>query len=411
MEKRYEYIVVGGGPAGIMSSIYANRRGIKTCILEKKEKIGKKMLIAGSGQCNITHTGDKKEFLTKYGENSKFLRNALYKFGPEDLKRFFEDEGLKLVAREDGKIFPKTMRSLDVVNLLLDICRGEGVDIYTDTMVENISSEEKGFKVETNSFTFRSENILISTGGITFPQTGSDGDGYRLGKKLGHKVQPVKPSLTPIHVKDYPFSSLSGISFKQIEVSVISEGRLVSKNKGDILFTHKNISGPGILDNSRYMKRGDRVLFNFLGISFEEFKDDFLEYGMAFGKNQVKTYMKKFDLPERFLKKVLELSNVDPEKKVSELKKEGRDLMGRYLTGYPFEISKLGGIEVAMCTNGGISIEEINPKTMESKLVKGLYFSGEVVDIDGNTGGYNIQGAISMGVLAGNSIKLKKDLK
>ncbi|MCS5422747.1 MULTISPECIES: NAD(P)/FAD-dependent oxidoreductase [Psychrilyobacter] len=405
--KIYEYIVVGGGPAGIFSAIYAGSCGIKTAILEKKNRMGKKILIAGSGQCNITHTGEVKEFLTKYGDHGKFLRTAIYKYSPEDLQIFFKDHGLELVPREDGKIFPITKRSADVVELLYSLCKKYNVDIIENCEVLSIIHKDD-FTLNTSTGDFNSKNILLSTGGITFPQTGSEGQGYRFAKTLGHKILEPKPCLTPIYIKDYPFTELAGISFKDISISVFDGDKKINSSKGDILFTHKNLSGPGILDNSRYMKRGNKISFNFIDLTLEQFKEDFIEYTHVHGRNLTKTFLNTYNLPERFIKNMLFEAEICEGLKISSLSKKMRDDLGKLLTEYTYEISKLGGIDVGMATNGGIDLKEINPKTMESKLVKGLYFAGEIMDIDGDTGGYNIQAAISTGILAARSIAKSK---
>jgi predicted Rossmann fold flavoprotein len=402
--KNYDYIVVGGGPAGIFSSIYASSRGIHTAILEKKNKMGKKILIAGSGQCNITHTGEPKEFLLKYGGHGKFLRTAIYKYSPEDLKTFFKKEGLELVAREDGKIFPITKKSTDVVNLLYNLCKKYNVDIIENCEVNSITHNDF-FNISTTLGEFRTSNLLLSTGGITFPATGSEGQGYKFAKHLGHNVIEPKPCLTPAYIKDYPFTELAGISFKNISISIFDGEKKINESYGDILFTHRNLSGPGILDNSRYMKKGYKIAFNFIHITFQEFKEQFIIYSNNNGKNLVKTFLNTYKLPERFIKAMLFEAQIPECMKVSSLNKKERDDLGRLLTEYQYEISKLGGIDVGMATTGGIDLKEINPKTMESKKIKGLYFAGEIMDIDGDTGGYNIQAAISTGVLAGRNIK------
>lgn len=401
--KTYEYIVVGGGPAGIFSAIYAGSFGIKTAILEKKNRMGKKILVAGSGQCNITHTGEVKEFLTKYGDHGKFLRTAIYKYSPNDLQTFFKEHGLELVPREDGKIFPITKRSVDVVELLYSLCKKYSVDIIEECEVLSVT-HGNNFTLKTNLEKFSSKNILLSTGGITFPQTGSDGQGYKFAKTLGHKIVEPKPCLTPVYIRDYPFTELAGLSFKDIPISIFDNDKKISSSKGDLLFTHKNLSGPGILDNSRYMKKGNKVSFNFINMTAEEFKEEFIKYTNVHGKHLTKTFLNTYNLPERFIKHMLFEAEICECVKISTLNKKMRDDLGKLLTEYSYEITKLGGIDIGMATNGGIDLKEINSKTMESKLIKGLYFAGEIMNIDGDTGGYNIQAAVSTGILAARSI-------
>ncbi len=408
MEIKYEYVVVGGGVSGMFSAIFAGSQGISTVILEKKNKLGKKMLIAGSGQCNITHTGTNKEFLTKYGVNGRFLKSSLYKFSPKSLQDFFKGEGLELVARKDGKMFPITKKSIDVLEVLYRLCKKYKVNIIKNCEVISIEKDEN-FILETKLGRFLGENALISTGGITFPQTGSEGQGYKLAKKLGHTIITPKPCLTPIYIRDYSFTELSGVSFKDIKITIFTDEKKVHEAYGDILFTHKNFSGPGVLDNSRYIEKNSKIAFNFIGKSMEEFKKDFIQYTNESGKNLTKTFLNKYNLPEKFIKIMLEKSEIDEDQKISIVNKKSRDNLGKLLTEYRYIVTKLGGIDVGMATCGGVDLKEVNSKTMESKLIKGLYFAGEVLDIDGDTGGYNIQAAISTGVLAALSLKKNRN--
>lgn len=400
----YDLIIVGGGPAGIFSAIFAGNKGLKVLLLEKNKKLGKKLLIAGSGKCNLTHTGDYKEFIEKYGENGKFLKKALYNFKPSDMIKFFQDNGLYLVKNENGKYFPHTFKSQDVLDLLLNLCKKAGVKILTENEVHSIESFEN-FEIKTINDKFVSKNVLITTGGLSFPQTGSDGAGYKFSKNLGHSLEDTKPCLTPIFVNDYNFSDLSGIAFYNISMMIIRDNKKLMEKTGDMLFTHKNLSGPLIIDNSRYIKKGDILSFNFVSMPYEKFNNNLLDKIGKYGTKSVKNLLLDFNLPERFIKKILSLYNISDGKKCAEISKTERTLLVKNLTEYQFGVSRLASYDVAMATKGGIKLNEINSKTMESKLIKGLYFAGEVLDIDGNTGGYNIQAAASMGVLAVSSIK------
>lgn len=404
----YDLIVVGGGPAGIFGAIYASQRGLKVAILEKKNRMGKKLLAAGAGKCNLTHTGEPKDFLTHFGDNGKFLKSSLYSYKPEDLKKFFSDNKLPLVlVEESGKYFPETFSSVDVVNLLYTVCKKNKVDIFENTRVENLLSiEDDKFLIKTSEKKFMAKNILLATGGKSYPATGSEGDGYPLAKRLGHLILEPKPALTPIFVKDYSFSDLSGISFKDASLELYRDNKKVGETRGDLLLTHKNFSGPLILDFSRYIHKGDQVKINYLGVKRSKLEEDFLEKASLNGKQGIKRFLSELGIPERFIKKFLKLLNIRDDKKLSEISKKERNSILTGLCEMPFEVSKLGDYSIAMVTTGGVSLREINPKTMESKIVKGLYFAGEVIDIDGDTGGFNIQAACSMGVLAAKSIKL-----
>lgn len=403
----YDLIVVGGGPAGIFSAIYSAKRGLKVALLEKKNKMGKKLLTAGAGKCNLTHTGEPKDFLMHFGDGGKFLKSSLYNYKPEDLKQFFSDNELPLVlVEESGKFFPHTFSSVDVVNLLYSICKKEGVSVLENTTVLELSLiEDDNFVVKTHKGNLSSKNVLIATGGKSYPATGSEGDGYPIAKNLGHSIVEPKPALTPIFVRDYSFSDLSGISFKDASLELYRDNKKIGVHKADLLITHKNFSGPLILDFSRFIRKGDTVKINFLSIKRESLEEEFLEKASFNGKQGIKRFLLELGLPERFVRKFFEVLNIKEDKKLSEISKKERSSIIGGLTEMSFEVSKLGDYDTAMVTTGGVSLKDINPKTMESKKIKGLYFAGEVIDIDGDTGGYNIQAACSMGVLAAKSIK------
>jgi len=404
----YDLIVIGGGPAGLFGAIYAAKRGLKVAILEKKNRMGKKILTAGAGKCNLTHTGEPKDFLKHFGDNGKFLKSSLYNYKPEDLKTFFAENNLPLVlVEESGKYFPETFSSVDVVTLLYSVCKDSNIDIIENTKVEKLSPMgDDNFSVSTEKGSLQAKNVLLATGGMSYPATGSEGDGYPIAKELGHSLIPPKPALTPVFVRDYPFSDLSGISFKSATLKLFRDNKKVGETTGDLLFTHKNLSGPLILDFSRFIHKGDIININYLGMDREQLNRLFLEKSADQGKIGLKRFLNELNLPERFVKKLMILLDIRDDKKLSEINKKERNNILTSLCEMPFEITKLGDYNTAMVTTGGISIRDINPKTMESKLIKGLYFAGEVTDIDGDTGGYNIQAACSMGVLAAKSIKL-----
>lgn len=402
----FDLIVIGGGPGGIFAAITASERGLKVGIIEKNKRIGNKILIAGSGKCNLTHTGEVKEFLTKYGENGKFLKKALNDFSPEDLKIFFLKNNLPLtLVEESGKFFPKTFSSLDVVELLKNKIRELKIEVILNYEIKKIEKKNSLFYLTNNEIQYISKNILLATGGKSFPETGTTGDGYIYAKQLGHDIVPQQPALTPIYVKEYQFEELSGISFKNVKINIWKDNKKIVERKGVVLLTHTNFSGPGILDNSRYIEHESKLEINYVGVEYEEFNKEIIEASNKDGKRTIKKHLLKYSLPERFLKKILELVEVDESMKLSEISRSKREELARALTSNKMEILKVGNFKVAMATKGGVSLKDVNSKTMESKITEGLYFAGEVLDIDGDTGGYNIQAACSMGVLAGKSIK------
>ncbi len=403
--KIYDLIVVGGGPAGIFASIYAAKNGLSVALLEKKSNIGKKILASGSGKCNLTHQGEVNDFLNRYGENGKFLKKALYNYKGDDLVNFIEFKGLKMIVMENGKFFPETMKSTDVLDILTEELNSLGVDTFIDTSVLSAIKEDDVFKVVTEKKNFLGKNLLLSTGGKSYPATGSEGDGYRIAKHFGHSIVEPRPALTPVYVNDYPYADLSGISFKNSKIELYRDGKKIKEHSGDILFTHNNLSGPGIIDFSRYFKKGDILYVNFIGKEAESLSREFIEASGKNGKQSIKRFLSGYRVPERFLKKVFKMLGIEDDTKLSELSKQNRSLLVNQLSRHEFVISKLGNFNVAMATAGGVSLKEVSPKTMESKLIKGLFFAGELLDIDGDTGGFNIQAACSMGVLVADSIK------
>jgi hypothetical protein len=412
LENKYDYIIIGGGPAGIMSAIWAASNGVKTAILEKKDKLGRKILISGSGQCNVTNAGSISDFLTKYGKNSRFLKNSLYNFSPSAFFSFLTDNGLNLYTREDGKIFPESKKAGDVLSLLYDLCRKNNVDILVSQEVISISMGELHssiFTIKTINSTYTSQNILIATGGITYQHTGSTGDGYKFAEEFGHTIIEPRPSLSPIFIENYQFNEISGVSFKDIEVTVLNENnKKIATLKNDLLLTHRNLSGPVILNISRYAKVGHYLQINFVNKSKDQVREEFLLQQTTNGKKLLKNYLKVYTLPSRFILKVMDIINIDENIKISDINKKMRESLLTMLTEYKNKIFKIA--PSGMTTVGGINLKEINPKTMESKLVSGLYFAGEVLDIDGDTGGYSIQAASSMAVLAAKDIVQKHNL-
>ncbi|MGL4358362.1 MAG: NAD(P)/FAD-dependent oxidoreductase [Cetobacterium sp.] len=406
---RFDLIVVGGGPGGIFTAITAAEKGLKVALLEKNKRIGNKILVAGSGKCNLTHTGKPKEFLDKYGMNGKFLKEAINKFSPEMLKTFFKENGLPLVlVEESGKYFPQTFSSLDVVALLKRKMENLGVKIVENIKIENVTKSEDEFIITTDKDTYISDNVALATGGKSYPGVGTTGDGYVMAKELGHKIVPPKPALTPVFVRDYMFEELSGISFQDVKVTVWRENKKVVEKRGPVLFTHTNFSGPGILDNSRYIENGSFLEINYVDKDFETLNREIIEEMNKDGKKTVKRVLNSYFLPDRFIRRVLSLAEISEELKLSELSKEKRENLVKMLSSNKMEVTKVGSFEMAMVTRGGVAIDEVNSKTMESKKVSGLYLVGEILDIDGDTGGYNIQAACSMGVLAAKSMKKKE---
>lgn len=405
MMSDFPLVVLGGGPAGLFCALQAAKEGINVLVLEKNRSCARKLLMSGSGQCNITHDGEIRSFLSHYGENGQFLKPALMNFQNRDLIDFFTTHGVPLEIEPGGKIFPRSRKASDILDVLIREGTDKGVVIRSSEPAIQVSADEKGFLIRTDQGSVHTEVLVIATGGDTFPATGSTGDGFQFAKSLGHTVTETGPALTGVYIKNYQYSDLSGISFADLSISLFRDGKKIKAHTGDLLFTHTGLSGPGILDFSRFIRPGDTLRVSFLpGIDPQKVKENLIERITATGNRQVKTVLSTFDLPDRFARKLLEQSGIEPELTGAHLSKKDRTTLIDLITACPFVISNLGGKDEAMVTRGGVSLAEINPKTMESRLVQGLFFVGEVMDVDGDTGGYNLQAAFSTAMLAAKRI-------
>ena len=366
-------------------------------------------MIAGSGRCNITHSGSISDFFGHYGENSRFLRTALHSFTNKDLVDFFTTRGLHTIEDKNGKIFPYTERSADVLDVLLSECVSRKVKISTNERVLEVSRQANGFQVVTESKKYSSSQLVIATGGLSYPSTGSSGDGYRISESMGHSIVAPCPALSPVFIRDYSMAELAGVSLQNKVISLFRNNKKINEHSGDIGFTHKGLSGPGILDFSRFMNANDELRVNFLDWNTDEFRESIIEAAEKSGKMAIQTYMKQFDLPRSLVKIILSGLSIPPELTLATLTKEKRNQVVRAFCEFPFVIEKVGGYSMAMATHGGVSIADVSSKTMESKMQPGLYFAGEVLDLDGDTGGYNLQAAFSTGFLVAESInKIEK---
>ena len=414
----YDLIIIGSGPAGLfcaISSCLNTSKGDQgtdnkhILILEKNASPGRKLLISGSGQCNLTHEGDICDFLDHYKDHGRFLRPALFGFTNQDLISFFETKGLGMVSEPGGKIFPQSRRARDVLNILIEECRKAEIEIQCQREVRRVSRTEDGFILSCDGYEYKSPTLVIATGGCSYPATGSTGDGYRFARSLGHSLTEIGPALTPLLIKDYPFFELAGISFEDMKISLYQQ-RKIREIKGDVMLTHEGLSGPAILDLSRYVRSGDTLKLSFVPEEKRQALDQWiLESSRQEGGRTVKSMLSIFPhsvpLPPRLIKRILLISGIDSDLSLSQLRRGERMLLVENLVGLPLIVSKPGGFEVAMVTRGGVDWKEVNPKTMQSRRVMGLYLTGEVLDIDGDTGGYNLQSCFSTAMLAARSIR------
>ena len=409
-----EVVVIGGGPAGLACAYAAGKRKLKTVLLEKNESPGKKLLITGTGQCNITHAGSIEDFPKRFGlkEKERFVKPALLHFTNRDLYDLFAEHGVWLTENADGKLFPESRKSRDVLDLLCRLCYENHVVIETKSSVVSIVKTETGFTTKTVDREFASRAVVIAAGGQSFPSTGSSGDGFRLAAELGHSITPISPGLSPVVIKNYEFAQCSGIAIENAGIALSKKEnptKITHKTVGDVLFTHRGMSGPGILDSSRYFSKGDVLRFNWFGNEKPEQIEKLLTESIALaGKKTLKRVISQLEtdirLPERLIGVLLRTSEIPDEIQACYLEKPARKRLVCELTAKEMVIESLGNFSEAMITCGGVALSQINRNRMESRLVPNLYFSGEVLDIDGDTGGFNLQFAISSGILAGNSI-------
>ncbi|MDR1960031.1 MAG: NAD(P)/FAD-dependent oxidoreductase [Planctomycetaceae bacterium] len=406
-----QIVVIGAGPAGLMAAFAAAKKyksGV--LLLEKNDSPAKKLLISGSGRCNITHAGPISGFLPHYGGKDRFVKPALFRFTNTDLTKWMQHRGLPLKELHDGKLFPVTESARDVLQILLNVLLTECsplVEVRYRAAVKNVKRSENGFLIQTANEDFSAQNLVIATGGKSYPSTGSTGDGWNFARNLGHSIAEPAPALCPVTIRNYPFAGCAGLSFEKTRVQVQHHGKKTAENREDLLLTHRGFSGPVILDLSRYIHTGDT-----LRIAFTESEDtafferQFLERVAKTGRKTVKNLLASAYLPDRMTAVLLKYLNIPDDLAAANLGKAARKTLLRYLTDAPFIVEELGGYQEAMVTRGGVVLAEVNRNTMESRLVPGLFFCGEVLDIDGDTGGYNLQFAFSSGVLAGENLHL-----
>lgn len=406
----YHTIVIGAGPAGLFAALHIAKNNKKVLLLEKNQSPGKKLLISGSGQCNFTHDGDLEAFFDKYGDKGKFLRKSFSVFDNQASMTFFESRGIPLEIRENQKVFPKSLKSQDILDVLLLECKKHNVDLGFQNEVCSIQKYDTMYTVETVAKKrYACDHVVIATGGKSYPHTGSTGDGYVFAKSFGHRIVEPKPALTYVTTHEKSYVPLAGISFPQASITLWRNNKKVLERKGSLLFTHKGLSGPVILDATRWIDPGDQISVNFMyPKSYEEVKKHFAETIPLLGKEQLITYLtKRQNLVKSFASIICQVAGVDETIPCARLTKEQREKVVLLLTKNLFNISGVGGLHAAMVTAGGVHLKEVNPTTMESRKQKGLYFIGEVLDIDGDTGGYNIQAAFSMGYLCAQHISKK----
>jgi len=402
-------IVIGGGAAGIMAAIRAAEGGAKVILFEKMPRVGRKLGITGKGRCNLTNTADNAEIIKNIPGNGKFLFSALKNFTSADTVNFFESLGVATKIERGGRIFPVSDSASEVIDALIKKLVILGVEVRNNSPVAEILAENKKIVgVIVGGKIFKADAVILATGGASYPKTGSTGDGFRLAKRLGHTITEILPALVPLEVED-DIKSLQGLSLKNVRVKLLADGKKIAEQFGEMLFTHFGVSGPIILTLSRQASRllADKKFVEIEinlkpALSYEQLEARILRDFDKFKGKILKNSLHEL-LPAKLIPIVLDRAFLDENKRVDEVTAIERRRLIEILRGLPLIITKTRPIAEAIVTSGGISIKEINPKTMESKIVAGLYIVGEVADIDGFTGGFNLQAAWSMGNAAGIS--------
>ena len=402
-------VVIGGGAAGLMAAVIAGREGAKVTLLEKMNYVGKKMGITGKGRCNITNACDMSDFIKNTPGNGKFLYGAYERFTNEDLLQLLHDAGLETKVERGGRVFPASDSALDVRNTFMKLMKHYGVDVHLEEPVKKLLVDDGVVTgVVTDKETYHADAVVIATGGKSYPATGSTGDGYILAAQVGHTITDIRPSLVPIVTEEPWVKDLMGLSLRNVELSVVAKNKVQAKMFGEMMFTHFGITGPIVLSLSHTVgKLMRKKNIGTIGLDINlkpalspETLDKRLQkdFGL-YSKKQLINGMKDL-LPSRLIPLIIELAGIDPQKPINQISKEERQQIGYMLQHMPLTVKGLRPVEEAIVTAGGISLKEFNPKTMESKLVKGLYGAGEVLDIDAFTGGYNLQAAFSTGYVA-----------
>lgn len=403
-------IVIGGGAAGMMAAITAARNGKEVILLEQNEKLGKKLFITGKGRCNFTNACDIEDLFGNVVSNPKFLYSAFYTFSNDMVMDFFEELGMPYKVERGNRVFPVSDHSSDVIKVLEREMKRLGVTIRLNTKVKGLLLEKnicKGVELAGCKEKLYADSVIITTGGVSYPRTGACKDGYTFAKQAGHTVVTPKPSLVPLELQEDCCRELMGISLKNVSATIYADGKKVYSDFGEMLFTHFGVSGPIIIKASAYIhKYLDKNLSLMIdlkpALDEKQLDDRILKDFQLFRNKQLKNALEKL-LLRALIPVVIEKSGLDGEKKINELTKEERKTLGHTIKNLPFTITGLRGWDEAIITKGGVSVKEIDPGTMESKLTSGLYFAGEVLDLDALTGGFNLQIAWSTGYLAGLS--------
>ncbi|MDD5423667.1 MAG: NAD(P)/FAD-dependent oxidoreductase [Candidatus Omnitrophica bacterium] len=406
----HEIAVVGGGPAGIMAAIRAAQLGKDVVLLERNSSIGRKIMITGKGRCNLTNSADMDEFMSKFGKNGQFLRSAFYAFFNEDLMDFFRKNGLGVKVERQGRVFPSDDRSASVVKVLEKSLKENNVPVMLDARVMGILNDSGMFSLKLDSGAeVLAKKVILATGGASYKATGSSGDGFHLAKLLGHKFNPLRPGLVPLKTREKFAAEMMGLTLKNIKVAFESEGKKIVSEVGELLFTHFGVSGPLVLDLSAQVVAlldGKKPVYISIdlkpGLTAEQVDNRILRDIGEHGSISIKTLLKEM-LPVKMVPVFAKLLKLDTAKRINQLTAAERRGIAGLMKSFVLTITEPLPLEEAMVTCGGIPVKDIDPRTMGSRIVPGLYFAGEIIDASAASGGYNLQQAFSTGYLAGES--------
>jgi hypothetical protein len=408
--KTYDIAVIGGGAAGVMAALRAAELGKHVALVERNESVGRKILMTGKGRCNITNTAPIEAFIGKFGKQGQFLRTAFHAFFNEELMEFFKERGLEMKIERQGRVFPATDKASSVVEVLEKALIEKKVKVLYNTRLLDIKKEGGAFKLELDGKpSMEAGRVVIATGGASYRATGSTGDGFNIAERLGHAIALLKPALVPLTTKEAWVKSLQGIGLENVRITFECGKKKIVSDVGDLMFTHFGVSGPLILDLSGditalLQEHKEIKLFIDMkpGMREEQLESSLIHKFKTKGQSQLKNLMKDV-LPNKCIDIFLKLAGVSPEKETNQVTQDDRSAIIKMLKRLPLTVTGSLPIEEAMVTGGGVSIKDINPRTMESKKVPGLYFAGEVIEGEASSGGYNLQQAFSTGYLAGES--------
>ena len=407
----YNGIIIGGGPAGMFAAITAASHGQKVLLLERNDRLGKKLLITGKGRCNVTNDCSAQEVLQNTPRNGRFLFSALTVFPPEKIMAFFESHGCALKTERGNRVFPVSDKAMSVLDCLQNELRRQKVTVKTARVMEIITVEGKAVGVKTQKEVILADWVILATGGVSYPTTGSTGDGYAMAQALGHTIVPAAGSLVPLETAGSDAQDMQGLALRNVAVKVVNaKGKVLYRDFGELLFTHFGISGPTVLSASCHLKgEGCRLVIDLKPALEENKLDDRILRDMEMYKNRAMENALIDLLPKSMIPVVLRRLEIDPQMQANSLTKQKRRAMVELLKGFSLEITGKRPVAEAIITSGGIKVSEIDPKTMESKKVPGLYFAGEVIDCDAYTGGFNLQIAWATAYAAGTAVSGEKE--